>query len=196
MIIYQGAEAILSKENYIGIEAIRKNRKPKEYRIKKLDEEIRKKRTKREAKLMRRSRKTIKTPYILEIDSNSIVMENIEGKTLKEVIEKGEEDPKKIGGEIGKRTKRLHKRNIVHNDLTTSNMIKKEDEIYFIDFGLAEKTKRTEDKAADLLVFKKMLKSIHWREMKDIWRGLKKEYNDKETLARLKDIEKRVRYSE
>lgn len=197
-IIYRGAEAVLYKDKYLDIPVVRKERKSKKYRLKGIDEKIRKHRVKKESRMMKKSREAVKTPYILEVDpeTSTITMEEIQGKTLKERIKEGKEDIEETGKELGKIMKKLHGKNIVHNDLTTSNMIRdKEGHIYFIDFGLAEDTEKTEDKAMDLLVFKKMLKSTHWKEVEKIWRNLKKQYGEGKILDRLKEIEERGRYT-
>lgn len=197
-IIYKGAEAVLYKDKYLDMPVIRKERKPKKYRIRELDDKIKKERIRKESRVMREAREHLKTPHVIQVnmDTYTITMEHIKGETLKERIIKGKEDPEEVGREVGESLNQLHNADIVHNDLTTSNMIRKNGEIYFIDFGLAEKTEKIEDKAMDLLVFKKMLKSTHWEEINDVWRGLKDSYINKETLKRLKKIEKRVRYSE
>lgn len=196
--IYKGAEAVLYKDEYLGIPVIKKERKPKEYRIEEVDKKIRTNRIKKEARMMKKARKAVKTPYILQIDqeTTTLTMEEINGKTLKERIKKKEEEPKEIGKEIGRLIKKLHGEDIIHNDLTTSNMIRgKDGDIYFIDFGLAGNTEKVEDKAMDLLVFKKMLKSTHWENTEKIWRNLKKKYGEEKTLERLKEIEGRRRYT-
>lgn len=195
-VIYKGAEAVLSRDNYLGIDVINKERKRKRYRIKKIDNLIRKQRTKKEVKMTQEARKALKSPYILRVSPSSyiIVFEEIKGETLKERIKKGKEEPEEIGKELGKEIKSLHDINIVHNDLTTSNIIRKDSELYFIDFGLSEKTNKVEDKAMDLLVFKKMLKSTHWENMGRIWSNLKEEYDEERILDRLKEIEGRTRY--
>ncbi|MFW5902560.1 MAG: KEOPS complex kinase/ATPase Bud32 [archaeon] len=196
-VIYKGAEATLYKNNYLGYKTIEKERKPKEYRIEELDKTIKERRTLNESRMIKKARKAVNTPYILRVDlkKSQITMEYIEGETLKKRIQEEKEDIEKIGGEIGEQLKKLHEQNIVHNDLTTSNIMRKNSELYFIDFGLSEKTSKTEDKAVDLLVFKKMLKSTHWKEFKEIWSNLKKEYGKKPVLNRLKKIEKRARYT-
>ncbi len=195
--IYKGAEATLYRNTYLGQKTIEKERKPKKYRIEELDKKIREKRTISEARMIKKARKAVKTPYIFGIDpeKSKITMEEIEGETLKKRIEKEKEDEEKTGKEIGGLLKKLHSLDIVHNDLTTSNIIRKDNELYFIDFGLSEKTSKTEDKAMDLLVFKKMLKSTHWKQFKEIWSNLKEEYGNKKVLNRLKKIEKRARYT-
>jgi len=197
-IIYKGAEATLYKDEYLGYTTVEKERKPKKHRIEELDKTIREKRTKNEVKMIKKAREAVNTPYIFSIDpeNSKITMEYIEGQTLKERIKKGKEDPGEIGKKIGELIKNLHGLNIVHNDLTTSNIIRKDNELYFIDFGLTENTKKTEDKAMDLLVFKKMLKSTHWKQFKEIWENLKKQYDKKNVLNRLRKIEKRARYTE
>ncbi|NYZ79876.1 Kae1-associated serine/threonine protein kinase, partial [Candidatus Micrarchaeota archaeon] len=78
----------------------------------------------------------------------------------------------------------------------TSNIIEKDGELYFIDFGLAYNSHTIEDKATDVLVLKKMLKSTHWRYFDDIWNAFKKEYADAAVLKKTEDIEKRARYAE
>lgn len=196
-IIYKGAEATLYKDKYLGINTVNKERKPKNYRIEQIDNIIRKQRTKKETKMTKKARKAVNTPYILKVNPTSytITMEEIKGQTLKKRIKKNKEDPEKIGKELGKKIMALHNLNIVHNDLTTSNIIRYKNKLYFIDFGLAEKTEKTEDKAMDLLVFKRMLKSTHWEEIKQIWDNLKETYKEKEVLKQLKEIEGRARYT-
>lgn len=194
--IYEGAEATLETGKYLDIPVVKKERKPKKYRIKEIDEKIKKERIKKEVKMLKKARKCIKTPYVLktELRDFSITMEKVKGKTLKERMLKKKEEPLKLGKELGEILKKLHSQDIVHNDLTTSNMIREKGEIYLIDFGMAEKTHRTEDKAMDLLVFKKMLKSTHWKTMNKVWRNLKEKYSDKTVLDKMQEIEKRARY--
>ncbi len=66
---------------------------------------------------------------------------------------------KEIGNLIGK----MHNQNIIHGDLTTSNMIvnSNEKKIYFIDFGLSFFSEKIEDKAVDLHLLKRALESKH-----------------------------------
>lgn len=197
-VIYRGAEAVLYKDQYLDIPVIRKERKPKKYRIKDIDKKIRTHRIKKEARMMSKARKAVKTPYIFQInqETTTLTMEKVNGKTLKERIKEKEENPEEIGKEIGRLIKKLHNEDITHNDLTTSNMIRSRDgDIYFIDFGLAENTEKVEDKAMDLLVFKKMLKSTHWKNTQKIWRNLKEQYGEGRILEKLKEIEARGRYT-
>jgi TP53 regulating kinase-like protein len=122
-LIQQGAEAkiILDEKNNLII----KDRISKSYRIKEIDEKIRKHRTKTEKKLLEKACKIINAPNPLPLeDFDKIKMPFIKGKKLSENLDlfplkKQKEILKIIGKEIGK----LHDADIIHGDLTTSNMI-------------------------------------------------------------------------
>jgi Kae1-associated kinase Bud32 len=78
-------------------------------------------------------------------------------------------------------------------------MILKDDKIYFIDFGLGEINEAIEAKGVDLLVFKKSLRSTHFKYEKEcldaFLEGYSTEHRDcAEILKRLDTIEKRGRY--
>ena len=104
--------------------------------------------------------------------------------------------------QIGKQLAKLHDNDIIHGDLTTSNLIlnKKEDKVYFIDFGLGFHSSRVEDKAVDLHLIKQALEAkhptIHEQAYQAIVKGYKKSKNAKATLTQLEKVEKRGRYKE
>jgi Kae1-associated kinase Bud32 len=198
-IIKRGAEAIL----YLDNEHLVKERIKKSYRLPQIDIELRKNRTKREAKLLSEARRCgVNTPKIVSVDeeNSKILMDYIDGKRLKEFLnETNDENREKAAEEIGKSVGLLHKHGIVHGDLTTSNMILKNDNIYFIDFGLGEFTKRTESLAVDLSVLKEAFKSTHFKHLNLLWNSFIKGYkqtndNFNKVLNTLDDIEKRGRY--
>ena len=81
----------------------------------------------------------------------------IEGTVLKNVLE---QDPIRYGWEIGTLLAKIHEKNIIHGDLTTSNMILGE-KLHFIDFGLSSFSEKIEDKAVDLHLIKHALESKH-----------------------------------
>ena len=195
MLIYKGAEADLYKKKYLGFDAVEKIRKKKSYRIKEIDDSIRKHRTKQEATMLIKAREAVKTPYIYSIDmkKKSITMEYIPGKSLKKEFEKG----KKLDliKKIAKQVNSLHRKGIIHGDLTTSNMISIGEEVYFIDFGLSYTSNKIEDKAVDLLNFKKMLKSTHFNHFNKLWKDFEKNYANKKVLEKITEIEKRARYA-
>ena len=199
-ILAQGAEAkiILLKENKETF--VIKDRIKKSYRINFLDEKLRKKRTKAEIKLLKKAAEIIKCPAIKEEEIYKIKMEFIEGKKLSDnlddfPIEKQKRIFKKIGASIAK----LHSRNIIHGDLTTSNIISKEKEIYIIDFGLGFISDKIEDKAVDLHLLKQALEAKHFKNSGVLFKIFLKEYSknyesSNQVLERLKAVEKRGRY--
>ncbi len=191
MIIARGAEAVIKKEdNFIVKERIKKG-----YRINELDEKIRRKRTKLEAKIMREVRRIgINVPKIIEESDFSIKMEYIDGKILRNV-----EINEKIVKEIAKIVAILHQNNIIHGDLTTSNFILKNDKIYLIDFGLSKFSRKIEDKAEDLLVLFYTLKGVHYEVFENYWKLFEEEYcknysEGKKVIERMYEILKRGRY--
>jgi Kae1-associated kinase Bud32 len=197
--IGKGAEANIYRKGNV----VLKERITKVYRVRGLDLTLRKSRTKREARLISFARRAgVPTPLIYDVDNvnTSVEMGFIEGKQVKKILDKiSKEERARICREIGRSAGKLHSNHIIHGDLTTSNMILKDDRIYFIDFGLGEINEAVEAKGVDLLVFKKALHSTHHRFEKECWQGFvngySSEYKDHEdVLQRLRIIERRGRY--
>lgn len=193
-VIGRGAEAIITK---VG-KSIIKDRVEKSYRYPDLDKKIRKLRTRSESKILEKAKKIANVPKILgsnEIKAQ-IEMEYIEGKKLADYLEKT--DYKKVSMQIGKQLAKLHDSDIIHGDLTTSNLILKKDKVYFIDFGLGFHSSRIEDKAVDLHLIKQALEAKHPKIYEEtfssILKGYKLSKNSKETLAQLERVERRGRY--
>ncbi len=203
-IIRRGAEAILYLEKFDGKDALVKERIKKSYRIKEIDEPLRKRRTRLESRIMNEARRLgVPVPQIYETDEKKfmIKMEYINGKRLKDVLNDIEQkEAEKICEQVGASVSTLHEHNIVHGDLTTSNMILLGDKVYFIDFGLAESSNRIEDKAEDLVLFIQALKSTHYKIWDACWDGFLKGYSkyekSGEVLERAEKIQKRGRYHE
>lgn len=190
--IAQGAEAVL----YLDKDRIIKERVPKTYRLKELDEELRRSRTRREAKVM--SALPVNGPKLIRVDDKNMVieMEYIEGNKLSDVLEKS--DYLRLSGEIGRMLRTLHDKEIIHGDLTTSNMIMKKDsqgndDVYFIDFGLSFFSSKTEDKAVDLHLLKQALESRHYNIADECFAEVEREYSDDIVLKRLEAVESRGR---
>lgn len=198
-IIKRGAEAILYKEK----ENLVKERIKKGYRISQIDDDLRKVRTKKEAKLISEARRTgVNSPSIISVDEKNfkITMQFIDGIRLKEFFnETNDEERAKIAEQVGKAVGKLHANGIVHGDLTTSNMILKDDKIFFIDFGLGEFSKRIETLGTDLSVLKEAFQSTHFEYLNLLWESFIKGYkqtnsNFNKVLDVLDNIEKRGRY--
>jgi bifunctional N6-L-threonylcarbamoyladenine synthase / protein kinase Bud32 len=179
-LINKGAEAIILDAG----QKITKKRISKGYRDPSLDKRIIKTRNKQEATLLKRAKLAgINTPIVYFVSKDSIVMEKLNNT--------GEH--KKLAKEIGKEISRLHALDIIHGDLNLINILTTKDKkIYFIDFGLGFLSRKIEDKATDLLVFKKTLLSN--KKTEGLWKDIEIGYNNKEILEKIKEIEKRGRY--
>lgn len=102
-------------------------------------------------------------------------MENLENSlTVKDyIIQLSETDDSNnnlnelefISQEIGRLLGKMHSANIIHGDLTTSNMLVTQDSgsvrLHLIDFGLSYVQQSSEDKAVDLYVLERALLSTH-----------------------------------
>ena len=194
-IIQQGAEAVIifSNNNII------KRRLKKSYRLSIIDERIRKQRTKREFNLLKKASKLIPIPKIIKLNEKTkeIEMEFIKGKKLSESLDSFQNKVgicKTIGSQIAK----LHDHDIIHGDLTTSNILLENSTIYFIDFGLGFTSKKAEDKAVDLHLIKEALESKHFNIAKPCFDAILEGYNSskhyKQVMDRLKKVESRGRY--
>lgn len=205
-IIARGAEAIIYMDKWEDQCVLVKERIKKNYRIGQIDEKLRKERTSHEVKLLTDARTIgVSTPQILHVDKkgHKIMMEFVAGERIKEFLghanrEDIEEICQKIGSAIGK----LHSANIIHGDLTTSNMIfqSKTGKIYFIDFGLGGYSRRVEDKGVDLKLLHDAIKAAHYKILKLCWRniliGYGKEYKDvDEVIKKIDEIRGRARYA-
>ena len=204
-VICKGAESLIYMSEYEGKKVLVKERIKKSYRIKEIDEKLRKERTRREVNLLRRAREiSVSTPQVLHVDekNHKIIMEFIDGIRIKEFLNSANEDKiKKVCFEIGKLIGKLHSNKIVHGDLTTSNMILKDGKIYFIDFSLGNFSTRIEDFGVDLNLLYEALKSTHFKILDVCWNsianGYKTEFKDAEKVFRkIEEIEKRARYME
>jgi TP53 regulating kinase and related kinases len=201
-LIKKGAEGDIYLAKFDNAPAILKTRKTKPYRHPILDNKIRKQRTMREASILSEAKSFgIRTPLIYQVNTNdcTILMQQINGVIVRDLKDA---KLKSACAEIGRITATLHKNGIVHGDLTTSNFISKNDKIYAIDFGLAQKSIRVEDHAVDLRLYKEILGSAHVQIMQKLWDAFLKGYKSiigterfNKVLAQLSIIEGRGRYA-
>lgn len=197
-LIANGAEAELY---YMGGH-LKKIRVAKGYRIKEIDDKIRKIRTRSERKLLEKAYSIVNVPKVLSHDDKDMIvdMEFIDGKKLSEYLDEFNNDKREeiclmIGEQVGK----MHNVDIIHGDLTTSNMILYKDKVYFVDFGLGFVSNKLEDKAVDLHLLKQALESKHYKHFKDSFESVLNGYKEickdsNEIILRLKKVEGRGRY--
>lgn len=205
-LIKKGAEACLYLADWHNKKVIIKKRLPKKYRLRELDKEIRTYRTIHEPQLIHEAKKAgVPTPiiFLVDVKNDTIIMEFIAGKQVKQLIgEVSERERTNLCLEIGRHIAKLHSHGIIHGDLTTSNMIfHPEGKIYFLDFGLAEKSKELEAKGVDLHLMKRALQSTHFRFAQECFESVIDGYSkimDSETMEnvmeKIREIGKRGRY--
>ena len=121
-----------------------------------------------------------------------LVMEYIEGKTLAALIQNGPMPVKlllNLGVGIADGLAAAHAAGIIHRDLKPANiMVTAEGRVKILDFGLANKTKKPEDHAVDLRLFKEILTSAHVKIMNKSWSSFLKGYKTVVGSARFSKI--------
>ncbi len=194
--ISRGAEAVI----FLDKNRIIKQRIKKNYRIEFLDNKLRKTRTKKELNLLEKSSGLINVPKVISFSDTEIIMEKLNGDKLSDIFDKlNENEFEKVCLKIGEYLGKLHNNNIIHNDLTTSNIIICDEMVYFIDFGLGFISTKIEDKAYDLHLLKQALKSRHYNKFEKAFSFIIKSYNSinkeyKLIEERLNKIELRGRH--
>ena len=192
--IGNGAEARLFRDG----SKVTKERVVKGYRLPELDERLRRFRTRKEARLLQTLQSLdFPAPDLIEVCDKSmkIDMRFIDGPKLRDVLY---QNPLEFAREIGMRVGQLHANDIIHADLTTSNMILHKGKINFIDFGLSFVSKKAEDKAVDLHLLDRALESAHHelyaKCIKEVFDGYKEAFaGADEVLKRLDVVQKRGR---
>lgn len=189
-IIASGAEAVIALEG----DTIIKTRIQKRYRLKEIDETLRRERTRTEARLISEARRCgVPTPIIRDVVDFEIWMEYIDGVALKNII-----NPQ-LSEQTGELIGRLHTCGIVHGDLTTSNILFKDGKLFLIDFGLAYLDKTVEARGVDIHVLSQTFESTHENHEKLIGafkKGYRRTFRGAdEVIERVKEIEARGRYA-
>jgi len=155
-----------------GQPCIVKERFKKLYRHPDLDAKLTARRSNTEVRIMRKCRQYgLDTPeiYMFDADNYRIFMERVAGKTIKDHLRAIDlSDPsnlqiaQELAASIGGVLAKLHTNNIVHGDLTTSNMMLRDNgSLVLLDFGLSYSSSQVEDKAVDLYVLERALSSTH-----------------------------------
>lgn len=173
VVIKQGAEARLYKGTLFNKNVIIKQRFKKKYRHPSLDNKITHKRTLQEVRAILKCRKAgIKTPlvYFVNYINNTIYMEEIENSvTVREKIDAmlkcGSRDQvRALAEKMGSIISVMHQVEIIHGDLTTSNILISDDsldKLTVIDFGLSFSSNLIEDMGVDLYVLERAFLSTH-----------------------------------
>ena len=189
--MWRGAEAVICM---IDEDTLLKKRVRKGYRIKEIDERLRRTRTKKEFNIMRKLSGKINVPKVFGKEEYSFKMEFIHGALARDILGSlGDKEIKSLFSQIGAQVRKMHDESIVHGDLTTSNMIVKDGKVFFIDFSLGGQSSKIEDKAVDLHLIKQALIAKHNKVWKICFESLLLSYKDEIVIGRLKAVEKRGR---
>ncbi len=198
-----GAEARLDSAVWMVREVVFKQRVVKGYRHPRLDKSLQTFRIKNEVRLMLEARRagiTVPIIYSVDLAENRIVMEEIPGTRVKDALETMPMDEAEgVCRKIGEIAAKMHANDIVHGDLTTSNMLLDGDRIVVIDFSLGSKSSELEDKGVDMHLLEEAFHSAHHRRsvlynsVKDSY--VKTYHAGAEVLKKVKEIEKRGRYT-
>jgi Kae1-associated kinase Bud32 len=186
----EGAEAVVLREKFLGIDAVVKKRNPKHYRIRQLDTQLRLRRTRSEARIMLKLlRSGVRVPRLLSVGKYSIMMELIEGTKLSD-MQHGGVIPgyalHKSAGELAK----MHDLGVAHGDFTPANIIISGGDVFIIDFGLSSSNAIAEEKAIDLLLMKRSIKREEFSKFLDSYKPSGKAA----ILSKLSAIERMGRY--
>lgn len=223
-IIKQGAEAKLYLGDFNGQQCLIKERFAKQYRHPELDKHLTKERMRAESKAITRCQAAgVNTPKVLHMDLNErkIYMKYYEHSItakayINDVIPKLSDATEreiriqKLAEEIGTCVGKMHANNIIHGDLTTSNILldplqsNDDDETFsqysliVIDFGLASYGQSSEQKGVDLYVLERALLSTH-SAISTLFDLILKAYkaantaNPAETIAKFEEVRARGR---
>jgi TP53 regulating kinase-like protein len=205
-LIYRGAEADVYLGRWCRMPAVFKFRKRLAYRHKSLDSSIRTQRTVHEAEMIHRAREAgVRSPilYYLDLPNSTLVMEFVKGTRMKEQVSSIQRrNAFLLFKELGRQVAMLHSAGIMHGDLTTSNVIVREDGLSLIDFGLSVATMRLEDQAVDLRLIKETVTGAHSEMARGALGALFEGYSDvlgekrlRAAVRQLGQIERRGRYA-
>jgi TP53 regulating kinase-like protein len=205
-LLKKGAEASLFLASWHGRRVIVKARFPKKYRPAELDAKIRSYRTAHEPQLMHEAKKAgVPTPVIFLVDMKdaAITMEFVEGKQVKQVLANvSKKERQELCAKVGTLIGKMHRRGVIHGDLTTSNMILNgEGKIFLVDFGLGEKNTELEARGVDLHLMKRALQSTHYKFAEECFRNVMQGYSAflggeeaEKVFEKIREIERRGRY--
>ena len=128
-------------------------------------------------------------------------MHKIDGKTVKEAFlhdALSKERKHAVAKELGRMIAVLHDGDLIHGDLTTSNMMLAEGDVHLIDFGLSQLSSLSEDKAVDLYVLERSFQSAHPMDGEELLDSLLSSYKRSSrqwcaTMNKLADVRMRGR---
>lgn len=181
----------------------------KSYRPKALDDRLRRERTRTEVRLLVDARKLgVRTPIVYDVDlaKHRIVLEQLAGPTLKEMLDDASLPPEQLTTAVrkfGETLGHLHAGGISHGDLTSSNVLFPEGPggaPAFLDLSMGSRSPGVEELGIDLHLVEEDLKALHPRAAALVRAflegyGVGNPNGAKDVRARAKAIRGRVRYA-
>eukprot|EP00116_Pleurobrachia_bachei_P006993 sb/3467255/ len=201
-LIKQGAEGKIYETTFMGRPCLAKVRFKKAYRHPILDEKLTQRRLTQECRAIQKSRSLgVRTPTVYFVDqiTSTIYLEYLQDSTvLKDFIDQNPASVVTACEAVGRELGKLHSGDLIHGDLTTSNILIRDDGTpVIIDFGLSTTSSLVEDKGVDLYVLEKAFLSTHPKcegLLEAIWVGYKKSYSShKKIFVKLDEIRLRGR---
>ncbi|MCL5677850.1 MAG: Kae1-associated serine/threonine protein kinase [Candidatus Thermoplasmatota archaeon] len=197
-----GAEARISRTYFLGRKAVLKQRVRKSYRDERLDRRITVQRIRNEARCMVAARNAgLNVPRIYDVDEDEgrIVMEFIDGRRLNQLLYEADRQYRisletLLGSSIGL----MHSSGISHGDITTSNVIVRDDLLYFIDFSFASRFANEETMGVDIRLLREVYRSTHTEfesELGLIEDAYLRNGGKHEILEKADEIQSRARYT-
>jgi Kae1-associated kinase Bud32 len=205
----RGAEATIRAVDWWGFKALLKERDEKGYRPKALDDRLRKERTRTEARLLGEARRLgVRTPVLYDVDlvRHRLILEELEGPTLKQLLDDAQLPPERVQAAVGKFGSvlgRLHAGGISHGDLTSSNVIfaaGPEADPALIDLSMGDRNGGLEELGIDLHLVEEDFRALR-SDADTLWTEFLRGYAAAHPTGvaaveeRAKEIRGRVRYS-
>ena len=165
--IIKGSESFLYNGSAFGYEVVIKERRPKKYRDPKLDQKLRLQRLRIESRMILSAlNNNIHVPALISADLQSFTLEleKINGDNFGTFLSNSQSSNEStlthnFLKEFGHMVAKLHNIEIIHGDLTPLNvLIRKDNTMFIIDFGLAFYSNEVKDKAMDLFILYGALK--------------------------------------
>ncbi len=207
--VSRGAEAALRAVDWWGFPALVKERDPKQYRPKALDDRIRRERTRTEVRLLVDARRAgVRTPILYDVDlvKHRLILEELPGPTLKQMIEDPAIAPEVLVGAaraFGHALGRLHAAGISHGDLTSSNVLFPDGPAgapALLDLSMGSRNPGVEELGIDLHLVEEDWKALTARS-EPLVKAFHAGYDEgnpagaKDVRARARQIKGRVRYA-
>ncbi len=205
-IFHRGAEADLFLSRAGPWDVVEKQRIRKKYRDPKLDLEIRRERTGKEAYALHIAKKAgVRTPTIVRVDLQQylIVMTRVRGVLARDNLDRmSNQASSRAFRDLGCQIGLLHMNGIVHGDLTTSNIIISDNGLPFVlDFGMSSHSVAVEDRGVDLHLLRRSITATHLVDADHCTKGLLDGYRAimgprqaRQTFRKAAEIARRGRY--